>query len=91
MPGRYRSRLFGSVHEAAEGLREAGVISKRTMEMLDECLTPVEALSAAQIRRIRVREGPVGPSLRATSMSWRGSSTNGSAARTGREALRSGL
>ncbi len=53
----YRSGSFGAVHETATGLREAGVIDRRTMKVFDEmCLTPVVALSAEQIRRIRLRE-----------------------------------
>jgi putative transcriptional regulator len=42
------------VHETALGLTEAGVMDKRTMKAFDEmCLTPVEELTAAQIRQIR--------------------------------------
>jgi putative transcriptional regulator len=57
MTRRYRSSALAAVHETALGLKEAGVIGKRTMKEFDElCLTPVERLSAAQIRRIRTRE-----------------------------------
>ncbi len=57
MSKRYRSAALAAVHETALGLSEAGVMNKRTMKAFDEmCLTPVKALSAAQIRRIRVRE-----------------------------------
>lgn len=57
MTKRYRSSPFAAIHETATGLREAGVIDRRTMKAFDEmCLTPVKELSAEQIRRIRLRE-----------------------------------
>ena len=57
MAKRYRSDALAAVHETAAGLREAGVMSKRTMKAFDEmCLTRIEPLTAAQIRQIRVRE-----------------------------------
>jgi putative transcriptional regulator len=56
MGKRYRSDALAAVHETALGLRDAGVMGKRTMRAFDEmCLTPVEELTAAQIRHIRVR------------------------------------
>ena len=57
MGKQYRSKALAAVHETAVGLRDAGVVDKRTMKAFDElCLTPVEKLSAAQIRKIRLRE-----------------------------------
>jgi putative transcriptional regulator len=57
MAKRYRSDALAAVHETAVGLSEAGVIDKSTMKSFDLlCLTPVEKLSAQQIKRIRVRE-----------------------------------
>lgn len=57
MTKRYRSKALAAVHETALGLKEAGVLGKQTMKEFDElCLTPVERLSAVQIRRIRTRE-----------------------------------
>ena len=57
MTKRYRSGPLAAIHETATGLREAGVIDRQTMKAFDEmCLTPVKALSAEQIRRIRLRE-----------------------------------
>lgn len=57
MTKRYRSSALAAVHETATGLREAGIIDRRTMKAFDEmCLTPVKPLSAEQIRRIRLRE-----------------------------------
>jgi putative transcriptional regulator len=54
----YRSNLMASVHETAEGLHSAGVMSKKTLREFDElCLTPVRPLAPEQIREIRLREG----------------------------------
>ena len=54
----YRSRLMASIHETAEGLTEAGVMSKKTLREFDElCLTPVQPFSPEQIRALRLREG----------------------------------
>lgn len=53
----YRSVALAAVHETASGLCEAGVIDRRTMKAFDEmCLAPAKALSAEQIRRLRLRE-----------------------------------
>ena len=58
MPERYRSGPLAAVHETALGLADAGVVDKRTMREFDAlCLTPVEELSADDIRAIRLREG----------------------------------
>lgn len=58
MTKQYRSPVMASVHETAEGLAKAGVMSGRTMREFDElCLTPVHTLMPAQIRELRVREG----------------------------------
>ena len=57
MKKQYRSRLMASVHETAEGLREAGIMDKRTMRKFDElCLTPVKPLQPEEIRALRQRE-----------------------------------
>jgi putative transcriptional regulator len=57
MARRYRSDALAAVHETASGLREAGVIDRSTMKAFDEmCLTRIEPLTAAQIRKIRTRE-----------------------------------
>jgi len=48
---------MASVHETAEGLHKAGVMSKRTLREFDElCLTPVQPLPPGKIRRLRLRE-----------------------------------
>lgn len=53
----YRSEIAAAVHETAEGFHEVGLIDKRTMREFDEsCLTPVPALSPAEIRAIREKE-----------------------------------
>jgi putative transcriptional regulator len=52
----YRSAAFAAIHEAAEGLRKAGMIDSTTMREFDqECLTPIIKLSPETIRRIRTR------------------------------------
>ncbi|MDP6345280.1 MAG: DNA-binding transcriptional regulator [Alphaproteobacteria bacterium] len=57
MAKEYKSDALAAVHETALGLREAGVMAKRTMRAFDEmCLTPVEELAPEQIRQIRARE-----------------------------------
>ena len=57
MKKQYRSRVLASVHETAEGLTAAGVMSKQTMREFDElCLTPVRPLTADDIRHLRERE-----------------------------------
>ena len=56
MARQYRSDALAAVHETAAGLREAGVIDRSSMKAFDElCLTPIEPLTAMQIRRIRLR------------------------------------
>ena len=57
MPKQYSSGALAAVHEAACGLTEAGVMSKRTMKVFDEmCLTPIEDMAPERIREIRLRE-----------------------------------
>ena len=58
MAKQYRSGLMASIHETAEGLNKAGVISKRTLRDFDKlCLTPVRRLTPGKIRQLRLREG----------------------------------
>jgi putative transcriptional regulator len=58
MSKQYRSRVLASVHETAEGLTGAGVMSKQTMREFDAlCLTPVRPLTPEEIRKLREREG----------------------------------
>ncbi len=53
----YKSEPLAAAHEAATGLAEAGLLSKQTMRFFDEtCLTPVQEMSAANIRYLRIRE-----------------------------------
>ena len=57
MTKQYKSEALAAAHEAALGLAEAGVMSKKTMRVFDEmCLTPVEAMSPEDIRALRLRE-----------------------------------
>ena len=57
MPKQYKSDALAAVHETAMGLADAGVLAKQTMKSFDDmCLTPVEELTADQIRKIRLRE-----------------------------------
>lgn len=58
MGKQYRSRAMASIHETAEGLHAAGVMSKQTMRRFDEaCLTPVHPFTPEEIRALREREG----------------------------------
>ena len=53
----YRSDALAAVHEVASDLHDAGVMDKRTLREFDElCLTPVRAMTAADIRALRTRE-----------------------------------
>ena len=57
MTKQYKSEALAAAHEAALGLAEAGVMSKRTMRAFDElCLTPVEKMTPDEIRALRLRE-----------------------------------
>ena len=57
MGKQYSSDAPAAVHETALGLADAGVMDKRTMKAFDEmCLTPVEVLTADEIRQIRTKE-----------------------------------
>ncbi len=57
MGKQYKSGALAAAHEAALGLAEAGVMSKKTMRAFDEmCLTPVAAMSPEDIRALRLRE-----------------------------------
>lgn len=57
MGKQYKSDALATVHETALGLHEAGVMDKQTMKAFDTmCLTPVEELTAEEIRAIRLRE-----------------------------------
>lgn len=52
-----KSEALAAVHETALGLTDAGVMEKRTMKSFDEmCVTPVEEMTAEEIRELRLRE-----------------------------------
>ena len=57
MTRQYRSKVLAAAHEAALGLAEAGLMSKRTMRKFDEmCLTPVREMTPEDIRALRLHE-----------------------------------
>ena len=57
MAKQYKSEALAAVHETALGLTDAGLMEKRTMKAFDEmCLTPVEGMTAEEIRELRLRE-----------------------------------
>ena len=57
MAKQYKSEALAAAHEAALGLAEAGLMSKRTMRSFDEmCLTPVEEMTPEEIHALRLRE-----------------------------------
>jgi len=57
MTKQYRSEALAAAHEAALGLAEVGLISKRTMRRFDEmCLTPVREMTPEGVRALRLRE-----------------------------------
>ncbi len=56
MTKQYKSEALAAAHEAALGLAEAGLMSKRTMRAFDEmCLTPVEEMAPEDICALRLR------------------------------------
>ena len=57
MTNQYKSEALASAHEAALGLAEAGLISKRTMRRFDElCLTPIKEVVPEDIRALRIHK-----------------------------------
>jgi putative transcriptional regulator len=49
---------MASIHETAENLHKAGVMSKRTLREFDDlCLTTVRPFPPRKIRQLRLREG----------------------------------
>ena len=52
-----RSDALGAIHATARGLARNGLVDRETMREFDAlCLTPVERLSAEEIRGLRERE-----------------------------------
>ena len=50
------SKVLKTIHEAAKGLTNAGVMDKQTMREFDAlCLPPVKQYSKEEIKRIRER------------------------------------
>ncbi|MFM7689884.1 MAG: transcriptional regulator, partial [Alphaproteobacteria bacterium] len=53
----YQNAVLAAVHEVAQGLAEVRAMDKRSLRDFDTlCLTPVEPLSPAEIRALRLRE-----------------------------------
>jgi putative transcriptional regulator len=51
-----KRKILDTDHNTAKGLHEAGVMDARTMREFDVlCLPPIKNLSAAQIKRLRMR------------------------------------
>jgi len=49
-------KILDAVHQTAKGLRKAGTMDAKTMREFDAlCLPPVKNYSAAQIKRLRMR------------------------------------
>ena len=49
-------KILDTINDTAKGLHKAGVMDTMTMHEFDAlCLTPVKNLSAAQIKRLRMR------------------------------------
>ena len=57
MRKKYRSDAMAAIHETMQALHKVGAVDKQTMRRFDgACLTPVQPLSAKQIRALRERE-----------------------------------
>lgn len=57
MSKQYRSEVLAAIHKIIQALNEVGAIDKKTMRHFDEaCLTPIEPLTAVQIKALRERE-----------------------------------
>lgn len=57
MSKQYTSELSAALHETAQGLHQAGVITKKQMNEYDNrCLKPVKSLKPEAIRKLRKRE-----------------------------------
>ena len=57
MSRKYRSDAMAAIHETMEGLHKVGAMDMQTMRQFDQaCLTPVQPLSAKQIKALRKRE-----------------------------------
>jgi len=55
---KYRSPIAEAVHDGARGMHRLGLVDKKTMREFDvRCLTKVDEMSAADIQKLRVREG----------------------------------
>ena len=56
MPRRFRSSAMEAIHETAADLHSVGGIDRKTMRKFDAlCLTPIEEMTPAKIRRTPAR------------------------------------
>ncbi len=54
---KYKSELMGAIHETAQDLHQAGLLSDEKMKHFDEaCLTRAKPLTGDEIRAIREKE-----------------------------------
>lgn len=54
---KYKSELLGAIHETAQDLHQAGLLSNEKMQHFDHaCLTRAEPLMGEEIRAIREKE-----------------------------------
>lgn len=50
----YKTEALAAIHETVADLSESGLVDKRTLRRFDDlCLTPIQSLTADQIRAIR--------------------------------------
>lgn len=55
---KYRSPVAEAVHDGVRGMHRLSLVDKKTMREFDvRCLTTVDELSAADIQKLRKREG----------------------------------
>ena len=54
----YKSDALSAIHETVSDLRDAGIVTRKTMKEFDEkCLTPIHEFTPEEIRSLRGLEG----------------------------------
>lgn len=57
MADKYRTKAMAVIHETATDLYESGGMDRKTMRKFDVlCLTPIQKMTPAKIRKLRARE-----------------------------------
>lgn len=57
MAAKYRSKAMAAIHETASDLYTSGGMDAKTMRKFDTlCLTPIQPMTPARIRKLRARE-----------------------------------